>query len=141
VRRSLIALAATALLAVGACSGSAATSAPAAATAAPTAAATSAPTAAPAASAAASNAAGDGQKVAIRNFAFNPPSVTAKVGETIAWSNGDDAPHTVTFDDTSIAGSGSLNNGATFQFTATKAGSFPYHCKIHQSMKGTLTVS
>ncbi len=132
MRRSLIALAAIALIAVAACSGSTATTAPAA---------TAAVSAAPAGSPAASSAGGGGQEVSIRNFSFNPSSVTAKVGDTITWKNSDDAPHTVTFDDASVGGSGTLNNGSTFQLTAAKAGSFPFHCKIHPSMKGTLTVS
>jgi plastocyanin len=129
VRRSLTALAATALLALAACSGSTATSAPTAAPAA---------TAAPASSVAAP---GGGQAVAIKNFSFNPATVTAKVGESITWTNGDDAPHTVTFDDSSVGGSGSLNNGTSFSLAIAKAGTYTYHCKIHQSMKGTVTIS
>jgi plastocyanin len=145
VRRSLITLAATALLAVAACSGSAATSAP---TAAPSAAATTAPSAAPAtsapsaaASAPASAAGGGAIDVAIKNFTFNPASVDAKVGDKVSWTNGDDTAHTVTFDDAANGGSGNLNNGSTFDMTFAKAGTYAYHCKIHPSMKGTVTVS
>jgi plastocyanin len=136
VRRSLITLAATALLAVAACSGSAATPAP---TAAPSAApATAAPSAAGSAPA---SAAGGGVDIAIKNFAFSPASADAKVGQKISWTNGDDTAHTVTFDDTANGGSGNLNNGTTFDMTFAKAGTYAYHCKIHPSMKGTVTVS
>ena len=37
--------------------------------------------------------------VNIQNFAFDPPEVTAAVGETIGWTNADSAPHTATTDD------------------------------------------
>ena len=146
MRRSLIALIVPALLALAACSSSAATSAPTAApaTAAPATAApaTAAPaTAAPATAAPASAAAGAGQKVSIKNFAFNPASVTAALGEKITWTNGDDAQHTVTFDDASVGGSGNLNNGSSFDLTIGKAGTYTYHCKIHPSMKGTVIIS
>ena len=143
MRRSLIALGAIALIAVAACSGSAATTAPTSApvTAAPVTAApaTADPTAAPA-SAAASPAAG-GPAVSIKNFSFNPATVTAKAGDTISWTNGDDAAHTVTFDDASVTSSGNITNGATFTTTIAKAGTYAYHCKIHPSMKGSVTVS
>jgi plastocyanin len=147
VRRQLIVLAAGALLAVAACSGTSATTAP---TAAPTAAATAASTAAPpaaapsaAASAAPSTGGGGGAvtAVTIKNFAFSPASVNAKAGDKVTWTNGDDTAHTVTFDDAAMQGSGNLNTGLTFEFTFDKAGAYPYHCKIHPTMKGTVTVS
>lgn len=130
----LIALAAAALLALAACSGAASTPAP-------TAAPTSAPTAAPAASGAGG---GAGQAVSIKNFAFNPPTTTAKVGDKVTWTNGDSTAHTVTFD-APVAGStvdsGNVDAGATFSNTFSAAGTFTYHCKIHPTMKGTITVS
>ena len=133
MRRSLITLAATALFAVAACSGSSATAAPTAApaTAAPASASPAASVAAPA----------GGGAVAIKNFTFNPAALTVKVGDTVKWLNGDDTAHTVTFDDTSLGGSGNLNTGNTFELAFSKAGSFTYHCKIHPSMKATVTVS
>lgn len=147
VRRSLLSLALTALLGVAACSGTSATPAPtvaptAAPTAAPATSAPSAPPAPPASSAAASGGSTGGEvDVAIKNFAFNPASADAKVGEKVSWTNGDDVAHTVTFDDTALGGSGSLSNGNSFDMTFSKAGTFTYHCKIHPSMKGSVTVS
>ena len=79
--------------------------------------------------------------MAIKNFSFNPASVDAKVGQKVSWTNGDDTAHTVTFDDAANGGSGNLNNGSTFDMSFTKAGTYAYHCKIHPSMKGTVTVS
>ena len=79
--------------------------------------------------------------MAIKNFAFSPASLDAKVGDKVTWTNGDDTAHTVTFDDTAVQGSGNVNQGSTFEFTFTKAGTFAYHCKIHPSMTAKVTVS
>ena len=116
-------------LVAGACSGTAATTAP-----------TRAPTAAPA-SAAATGGSTAGISVAIKNFAFAPASATVAPGGTVTWTNGDSADHTVTFDDAKVTSSGNLGNAATFAATFPAAGSFPYRCAIHPSMKGTVTVS
>lgn len=63
------------------------------------------------------------------------------MGESITWTNGDDAAHTVTFDDSSVGGSGNLNGGSAYELAITKAGTYPYKCKIHPSMTRTVKVS
>ncbi len=79
--------------------------------------------------------------VAITGFAFVAPTITVKVGTKVTWTNTDPTAHTVTFDDASITGSGNLPTGVTFDNTFTAAGTFTYHCKIHPTMTGTVTVS
>lgn len=93
---------------------------------APTSAATSVPRTAP-------------NNIAIVGFAFNPKTLTIKVGTKIIWTNDDPSIHTVTADNGAF-GSGSLPPGGTFSFTFTKAGTYSYHCKIHSSMKATIIV-
>lgn len=80
---------------------------------------------------------GSGQ-VAAADFTYTPSSSTAAVGSTITWANGDSAPHTVTFD----AGPdcGQMTSGGTITATFNVAGSYPYHCTIHPSMKATVVV-
>jgi plastocyanin len=137
MRRTILpALVVAAALAVGACGGGATTapSQPAAQSAAPSAAASAAQ------SAAASAATGGSDSVDIKNFAFNPSTLTAKVGAKVTWKNSDSTAHTVTFDDGS-ADSNDIANNATFEHTFAAAGTFAYHCKIHTNMKGTITVS
>jgi plastocyanin len=78
--------------------------------------------------------------VRIADFAFTPDSRNAKVGDSVKWTNEDGATHTVTADDGAFD-SGNLAAGKAFSFTFDKAGTFAYHCNIHQSMTGTVTVS
>jgi plastocyanin len=132
----LIGLILAASLAIGAC-GSASTPSPAATSTAPATAPASAP-----ASVAPSSAGGDAgaSAVTIQNFAFNPRTVTVKVGTKVTWTNQDSTAHTVTFD-TGDTKSGNIAQGATFEQTFSSAGSLTYHCSIHPSMTGTVTVT
>src|SRR5258706_10668396 len=46
--------------------------------------------------------------VDIQNFAFNPPTVTVNVGDSVIWTQRDTSGHTVTSDDGAFVGSGTL---------------------------------
>ena len=107
----------------------------------------SAPASAPAASGAAPGAAACNPstdagtvEVAIKDFAFSPAQVTAKVGDVVAFSNGDTTAHTATLDDGTCT-TGNIGAGTTGALVFTAAGTYPFHCAIHSSMKGTITVS
>ena len=76
--------------------------------------------------------------VTIQGFAFDAQPVTA--GSTFKVENKDSTEHTFTADD----GSFDVNvpAGKTVTVTAPdSAGTYAFHCKIHSSMKGDLTVS
>lgn len=147
--RPLFAIGVGAVLTLAACSGGAApTTSPAAATAAPTTAATAEPTGAPtteptaepaAAACAPGSAAGD-VAVAIEDFTFNPAEIAASVGQTVSFTNNDAAPHTATLDEGSCT-TPNLSKGLAAGLTFSAAGTYPFHCAIHPSMKGTITVS
>jgi plastocyanin len=135
------------VLAIAACSSPATSSPPAAATDTPAAASaaassTTASQAAPsiAASVAASTGASGSSAVEIKNIAYNPATITVKAGTKVTWTNGDTFAHTVTLDDNSVD-SGNVAAGSTFDNTFATAGTFAYHCKIHASMHGTVTVT
>ena len=83
--------------------------------------------------------AGGGQ-VEVKDLAFTPPQLTVRVGEKVTWRFGDSTTHTVTADDSSFD-SGGHSAGETFDHTFEAAGTVAYHCTIHRSMKGTVTVS
>ena len=76
----------------------------------------------------------------IEGFAFDPQEISITVGDEVTWTNNDGTAHTVSADDDSFD-SGNLDSGATFSQTFDEAGEFAYHCNIHSSMTGTVTVS
>ena len=82
---------------------------------------------------------GGGAQVVLKGFAFDPASVTIKVGASVTWTNQDSTNHTVTADKGEF-NSSQLANGATFSFKFDKAGTYAYHCSIHPSMTGTVVV-
>jgi plastocyanin len=137
--RALTGLAVGAVLLLAACSSSGATVAPT--VAAPSAEASTAASAPAAGGAACSQSAEAGQvAVAIKDFAFGPADIQAKVGDIITFTNSDSAPHTATLDDGSCS-TGNIGSGGSDGLAFTAAGTYPFHCKIHTQMKGTITVS
>lgn len=77
--------------------------------------------------------------VTIKDNVFQPAAVSVGVNETVTWSNLGARNHTVTADDGSFD-SGPLEPGDAFATVFPTAGSFPYHCAIHPTMRGTITV-
>lgn len=91
---------------------------------------------------AAATAAPAGNSISIKNFAFDPPALTVKAGSAVAWVNNDVSPHAIVSDPGSPVSfsSDTLSTGASFSFTFNTPGTYPYHCSIHPSMKGTIIV-
>src|SRR6476469_8935583 len=63
------------------------------------------------------------KNVSIKDFAFDPKSISVNVGDTITWTNDGPSPHTVTADDGSFD-AGNIDKGGTFSHTFDKAGTF-----------------
>jgi plastocyanin len=78
-------------------------------------------------------------EIVISGFAFSE-DITVPVGTTVVVRNDDSAPHTWTADDGAFD-SGNIDGGGTFEFTFTEAGTFAFHCNVHPSMTGTITVT
>ena|SRR5688572_7126644 len=95
----------------------------------------------PAADDAAAAEGGGAQTVAIEGNAYSPADLSVSSGGSVEWTNNDDVPHTVTFEDSSVSSSDELAKGGTHSATFSEAGDFSYTCKIHPDMKGTVTVS
>lgn len=70
---------------------------------------------------------------------FEPSDLVAVVGDTVTWRNVDSSTHNIEADDGSFA-SGDLAPGATFSFTFSRAGAYPYQCTIHNFMTGRVDV-
>ena len=78
----------------------------------------------------------------MRNLAFVPKSVSAKVGQTVAWTNFDSAPHNVTYvSGPNFKSSPTFNMGGKFQLKLTKPGTIQYVCTVHPFMKASIVVS
>ena len=79
-------------------------------------------------------------QVSIKDFAFDPAALTVPVGTSVTWTNNDSTAHTVTSDD-GTWDSGRIDVGGTYSHVFDQAGTFTYHCGIHTSMTGTITVT
>ncbi len=78
-------------------------------------------------------------EVEIDNFVFTPHGRHIVVGDSIIWRNRDAVTHTATSDN-GVFNSGNLNQNQTFAFRFMNAGTFPYHCAVHPSMRDTIFV-
>ena len=81
---------------------------------------------------------GGGSTITVADFVFSPPTLTVKAGTAVDIKNTQGVAHTFTADDGSFDLELDPNGGGTHTFAT--AGSFPYHCTIHTSMKGTVVV-
>lgn len=79
------------------------------------------------------------------NRAFNPNPFTTALNGTasasVIFANQDNITHTVTQDGASPTFNHSFGGGTTFTFTFTTAGTYTYHCSIHPTMVGSITVN
>ena len=76
----------------------------------------------------------------VKGNAWSQP-VNAKVNDVITWTNGDGVPHKVELDDSSCGMKDNIPGGGSKSLVFTKAGTFAFHCSVHPSMKGTITIS
>lgn len=77
--------------------------------------------------------------VTIKDFSFNPATLTAKVGVPVVWQNRGSATHSIVLDDGS-AKSTDITPGAATGHTFTKVGTYGYHDGHYPKMKGTVIV-
>jgi plastocyanin len=110
-----------------------------AATNAPTAGGSGAPAASEGVCATAEAGATAAVSVEIVDFAYSPEPVTAKVGDVVGWTNGDDAPHTATLDDGSCS-TDNIESGATGLLVFNEAGTYTYHCNVHPTQMKDFTI-
>ena len=80
-------------------------------------------------------------EVILSGLNFSPKTLSVLVGTTVTWINKEAITHTVTSDNAGLFDSGDLLNGNTFKYTFSQSGTFPYHCKFHTGMTGTIIVT
>jgi len=81
--------------------------------------------------------------VVIREFKFEPETLTVNEGDTVEWRNDDAVPHTATADgevENPVFDSGNIQTGAAWRYIAQKKGTYNYICTLHPNMKGKLIV-
>jgi len=84
---------------------------------------------------------GDGQnKIEIKDFAFNPQTITVKSGDKITWINKDEEPHTVVSVEKQFKKSPALDTDQQFTIVAGSPGSYTYYCSVHPKMTGTIVI-
>lgn len=81
----------------------------------------------------------DNVEVSMEGLAFNPSSVTIPPGTNITWINNDSVTHTVVSDE-GLFESGEMSGGDTFSHVFSAPGVYSYHCSLHPTIKGMITV-
>ena len=76
---------------------------------------------------------------------FSPADLSISTGDTVRWRqveyyNSTD-PHEVLANDSSWGSGSGWNLGSTYSKTFTAEGTYDYHCALHPSMYGTITVT
>lgn len=72
---------------------------------------------------------------------YRPKNLTVKVGTALTWTNNDTKPQSVTSDTPGQFDSGLINPGATWSYTFSTTGTFPYHSTASTSTFGSITVT
>ncbi|MDT7843827.1 cupredoxin domain-containing protein [Streptomyces justiciae] len=80
-------------------------------------------------------------QVLMSGYAFSPRSLTITAGDTVTWTNQDQAPHDVkTTSGPASVHSPMLNKGGSWSHTFTTAGTYGYVCTVHPDMTAQLVV-
>jgi plastocyanin len=74
------------------------------------------------------------------NQSYAPNPLTLRVGQTVNWHNLDNIEHTATLDGVFDTGHIPAGSAHDIPVTFKTAGTFNYHCTIHQGMAGTIIV-
>jgi plastocyanin len=85
-------------------------------------------------------ASGKNNTIVIKDFAFNPQTITVKSGEKVTWINRDEEPHTVVSVEKQFKKSQALDTDDKFTITAGAPGTYTYFCSVHPKMTGTILV-
>jgi plastocyanin len=77
--------------------------------------------------------------VHIKDFAYNPATITVASGTVVRFVNDDGEAHTVTARDKSFDSAG-LDTGDAWTHRFTKPGTYAYFCALHPYMHGVVVV-
>jgi plastocyanin len=71
---------------------------------------------------------------------FVPSPTTASLGQRVIWKNGDTRTHDIIQDANTFTTPNITAGASAAPVTMSTRGTFAYHCGIHPSMVGTITV-
>lgn len=85
---------------------------------------------------------GSTQAITIKNFAFDPASITGTAGATltITITNNDSPTHSFTLDDNSVSQDVEPGHTETVEVPLPDSGTVGWHCKYHPTMIGVITI-
>ena len=82
-----------------------------------------------------------GHQVLMSGYAFSPRTLTITAGDTVTWTNQDQAPHDVkTTSGPAPVHSPMLSKGGSWSHTFTTPGTYGYVCTVHPDMTAQLVV-
>jgi plastocyanin len=80
------------------------------------------------------------KQVTIKDYLYEPATITVPKGTTVTFANRDSTPHTATSKQSGVFESGSIDTGKSAKITLEDSGTFAYYCLFHPFMKGTVVV-
>ncbi|MFJ9778780.1 plastocyanin/azurin family copper-binding protein [Amycolatopsis sp. NPDC101161] len=81
------------------------------------------------------------QQVMMAGYAFSPAALTVHVGDTVTWTQHDQAPHDATTTSAPVSfRSPQLSQGQSWSYTFRTPGTYAYYCSVHPDMRATVTV-
>jgi plastocyanin len=86
-------------------------------------------------------------EIEVFDFSFQPETVSVRAGDTVRWIQRGQIPHTATSGVPGAADAGALfdeplgQTGDAAEVTLTRAGTFPYFCRPHPFMTGSIAVT
>ncbi|GAB4002411.1 cupredoxin domain-containing protein [Nocardioides ultimimeridianus] len=80
--------------------------------------------------------------ITIKQYAFQPGSMSIRQGDTITWTNQDSVGHDVEVTNGPASfHSPMLSQGQSWSFTFSAPGTYSYICSVHPDMRATVTVA
>src|SRR5580704_8910384 len=81
-------------------------------------------------------------QVEIKQYLYNPTTLTVPAGTKVTWVNHDADAHTIVENAVNkIFHSAALDTNDSYSFTFTKPGTYKYFCTLHPKMVGTVVVT
>ena len=78
-------------------------------------------------------------QIIVKDFMFQPVSLSVAPGATVTWTNRDDEPHSVK-SETGLFSSGAMDTNESYSFRFEKPGTYRFTCTLHPRMTGTIVV-